>query len=73
MSELIGRFEALTRIHAHPMRAIERYVRRLAASLRAADPRQAGASFAPQPDCAPCAMPAAPVAPSWTLGIPAPP
>jgi hypothetical protein len=73
MSELILRFEALTRLHANPMRAIERYVRRLAATVRAADPRQAGVSSAPPAEGAPCVLPAAPITPSWTLGIRAPP
>jgi hypothetical protein len=81
--ELIGRLEALTRIHAHPLRYIERYARRLVATVLAADPRHAGAfrrraakaeaSSASLQACAPCAAPAAPIASPWTRGIPAPP
>jgi hypothetical protein len=81
--ELILRFEAIARIYANPMRHIERYARRLAAPVRAADPRHAGASrrsaakaeasSASLQARAPCAVPAAPIASPWTRGIPAPP
>jgi hypothetical protein len=70
---LLQRFEALTRLHANPMRYIRRLAQRLIAQARSAEHPEAQASAASPADCAPAAHPAAAFIPSWTLGVPAPP